>query len=371
MAGAREVASALKPTAPAPAPWMANLDKIQEIKASLGQGSAAAVPEQEAWIDELKKLVKTSHEQHPGPIEKKGLGALGEKLAPVMGEEYINKKLAESPGASIFDIAGAGKGLEAKPAQAGDLPTPKPGDWWAGKSIPGIESALASARNLEEHNKLVDKLPFSIYDKINWKAAQFDPHNPENIAKHLKEIDWSKYKPEGTGHALEEPDVAEHIIQGLGFNPKVPLYKGGGSNLYRESMPDPSTKHLERGLFFSHDPEVAEKYGSAGVPLQYVSRATKAAEVNWKDVAGSQWYEDAPMHSLIEAARQKGYDMVVVKGLRDIGGMQDQYVVTNPALIRAPHAKFDPTKLDINNIFAGLAGGGIALPAAMQQVYGK
>jgi hypothetical protein len=198
----------------------------------------------------------------------------------------------------------------------------------------------------------------------------------------LQPIDWTEQKlPKAFADPYETERLAEHAvpmtedlqrIQSLGFNTDIPLYKGGSmQSRTSTALPDPAKKGFERGSFFAADPDVAQVYGM-GHTGRYFARAPKAMEIDYKAASGgTRGYDDAHVTPIIDAARQKGADLVVIRGMRDIGahrteGLQDQYVVLNPSIVRRREAKFDPAKLDLNNLLAGLGGLGVIAPGVMQ-----
>ena len=128
-------------------------------------------------------------------------------------------------------------------------------------------------------------------------------------------------------------------------------------------MIDPGQKDIERALFFAEDPRVAKRYGPV---TQYVARAENPAQIDWKSVSGSRVYNSDPMNKIVETARGKGHDLIVVKGLEDMGGMQNQVLVVNPSQLRLPNALFDPSRINENNLLGGLAGGGMTGLAVLE-----
>jgi hypothetical protein len=71
---------------------------------------------------------------------------------------------------------------------------------------------------------------------------------------------------------------------------------------------------------------------------------------------------------LINEARNRGHDMIVMKDFRDLGGPQTQYMSLKPKEIRSEFAAFDPANKDSGNLLASiLAAGGTPLGALMAQ----
>lgn len=184
----------------------------------------------------------------------------------------------------------------------------------------------------------------------------------------LKPLKWETYKPKAASGftPLDITQAEWDDILGMGFNPNVRLFHGShkwGSE-YPQELYDPKFKDLEHGFFLAHDPWIAQQYGPT---KSYVARAPKAAVVDWSEVKPSSYgrgyashYEVLPMHNLIKAAHEQGYDMIVVDNMYDIGSQgkpQTQYVVLNPSVLRAPTAKFDPKMLHKAIPLAGVVGG--------------
>ena len=175
---------------------------------------------------------------------------------------------------------------------------------------------------------------------------------PEQYAEQLKPLDWrGETSPH---HAGTDPETTMRASE-AGFNIFKPLFKGGRREQYPEVLKDPTAKSWERGFFLADDPYVATRYGEV---LPYLARAEKPHEIDWYHATGTDSYDSHAMHQIVEAGHVKGADMLVIRNIFDMGGKQDQYVVLNPAILRAPTAKFDYDKLKQAMPLAGIAGGG-------------
>lgn len=143
-------------------------------------------------------------------------------------------------------------------------------------------------------------------------------------------------------------DIPESAV-GAGFNPAYPIYKGGRREELRRELSDPSKKDYERGHFFSDDPKVADAYGYVH---EYVAKPKNPAII---DVAG-QGYSSSWMETLIEHARDKGHDLLIVRGMHDIGtrARQNQVIVLDASIVRHPTAKFDPDTFHMRDVLAGV-----------------
>lgn len=287
----------------------------------------------------------------------------------------IAAALEKNPGASIFDVAGI---------PPPDVPKPRA----------NITEATTQLQNHIDYIKkygLSEDLAAGFKTKFNLTDQELNqaltaagaPHGPSaysqsiveaakertaklNPAEQIAPIDWAKMsgrKGDVDWFPVMPEEVPVDFVKALGFNLDVPLYKGGSRDYYR-NLPDPSRKNYERASFFADKQDVAAKYGT---PLQHVARAEKAGEVDWLKATGKSGYDEADMHMLIEAAREKGHDLLHIKNLYDMGGMQNQIAVLNPAIVRAPSAKFDPDKLHISDILAGLGSGAVLAGVGAQE----
>lgn len=183
------------------------------------------------------------------------------------------------------------------------------------------------------------------------------------IARELKPLSWEDVTLTHTVQSSASSYVSPEHMQVLGFNPNALLFKGGYDKYPKDfKIPDVSKKKLEKGFFLTDDPKIADHYG-AGVTT-YVARPTNAMSIDWTATTGYSYYNPVGMHGLIEAAKSKGADLLVVKNIGDIGGKQNQFIVLNESILRAPHAKFSPEHLHMNHIMMGI-GGGVMAPVLL------
>jgi hypothetical protein len=127
---------------------------------------------------------------------------------------------------------------------------------------------------------------------------------------------------------------------------------------------DPSTKTNEPGLFLApakmqgkEGKTIATMYGTNVNP--HVVRADNPLVVDWKKVSGGTMYNSTSMQKVIKQLWAKGHDAVLLKGIGDIGGHQDQLVVRHANQVRHPHAAFDPSKKSSRNLLAARGTGGV------------
>lgn len=213
--------------------------------------------------------------------------------------------------------------------------------------------------------------------KINkaW-TSHFDP-----FFKEMGPQDWLSYKPKEWVKQVvkellpKEPKVefknkSHKQLRAMGINPDVPIWKGGyKKGKYPEKIHDPSMKYSEKGWFAAPLHFIAESYGSSKNhvnPYVYGGKDIKIGRISFKDSHnGDASYENGDMPGLLEAARSRGFDMVIIEDIADVGshtvGLHTQFAFLNTKGLRAPHAEFDPNKLKLAhpNPLWGLVGGGL------------
>lgn len=206
---------------------------------------------------------------------------------------------------------------------------------------------------------------------IDGRIASFKKNNPIGIAfasQFLKPIEnWQNWKPT-LGHTKPffSSVMQKNLAESRGFNTNFEIHKGGEfpnpsweDEAYPHEIPDPSKKDTEPAWFGSDQAGIANQYGkhTGGT---YIVGGKKIVEADWHKYTLEESWSPQPMHNLILAAKNHGADMVVIHGMNDMGGSnQTQYAVINPAILRAPKAKFDKSKLHKSFPLAGLAGGGL------------
>ena len=225
------------------------------------------------------------------------------------------------------------------------------------KHYVGIGNILSKAHGL--HAKDVD----AGYDPYNAPDAATAPSQAAKLASAVKPLDWQSYQPPRGAYPLDAP---KPNLDKLGFNPKVPLFKGmtyrglsDGSDL---GFADPAGKPSEQAIFFADNPKVADRYaGPDGyhVPPTYAA-PIKPFEVHWPDINSSGSYDGATMRDLINHVKGQGGDAIVIHNIGDLGGKQTQYAFMDPTLLRARHAAFDPSQLGVSNDL--LSARGLSVP---------
>ena len=291
---------------------------------------------------------------------------LAQKM-PGLSDEELNAQLAKNPGASIFDIAGTK--APAGPATYKGYAlheSGEPGDYFVHDSDGNEAAQVTKMENgkykIELNNgaNVLANSPLDALQKVQSirSSSNFTPPvaKPEmDLSEHLGPLNWESMTHSYGPASFEDIQAREQARQ-LGFNIDNPLFKGGALKDYPENLYIPN-KSYERGLFFSDNPTVANSYARYGAsPLEYVARAERPMTVDWPSATGQSDYQESHMHALIEAARAKGADLLHIGNISDIGGKQDQYVVLDPSIVRAPSAAFDPARLKEAAPLAGLAG---------------
>ena len=150
-----------------------------------------------------------------------------------------------------------------------------------------------------------------------------------------------------------------------GYNPNLLLHRGTSKPITGQAWWDPSSKPREQGVFAAAEPRVAKAYGQNQYPA--VGAFEKAMEIDWPTATGRDAYSSSHMPGIIDAARAKGADLLIIRNIEDVvssgKAAHDQYVVLDPGKLRDPQlAKFDPARKGENNLLAAIGGGMVSLP---------
>jgi hypothetical protein len=186
--------------------------------------------------------------------------------------------------------------------------------------------------------------------------------------------------------------------QEQGYDTGRVLYHGGSSDF-------PAFADSRRGIWLSPEPEIASTYAEIA-PRRWAGQNNANPNVMPVYVKGKPLIVSdlgpTPQHgggylsdNLAEAlgvsldgvpagqraqflkneARKQGYGYIEIRNLNDIGGMQTQIQVLDPANIRSINAKFDPSETGssdlLSGIAAGLLGGGLLTGGVMSQQEAK
>lgn len=132
----------------------------------------------------------------------------------------------------------------------------------------------------------------------------------------------------------------------MGFNTEITLYHGAKWAFTQFDLKKAANGEI--GIFATTDTHIAGIYGSKYI-IPLWARMENPKVVDWKGGG----YSNSKMVSAINAAREAGHDVLIVKNMVDLGGKQDQYVILKPENLRAKHgATFDPTKKDVADLLA-------------------
>lgn len=268
----------------------------------------------------------------------------------------------------------------------------------------------------------LEQKPFTATDQLKskgWTDAELKPFTPEEHAKLYKNLyeapdpsafgpplDTTGYTPVDyntfAGQGVQESQFPKRLIDpeqfvgppvpdrslpldtasrlqraaDMGFNLEEPLYTG--MPLWGEKQPlafkDPQasgTKFGEDAVFLSKNPQVAENYNQTfGAIAPVYARAENPLTLDWKKINyGDIDYNNTTMSKAIAQAKAGGHDILTLKGMRDLGGVQDQVLALEPNRLRSMFAKFDPKNIDANDLMASLAVA-FGLPAATQLLPG-
>src|SRR5579859_2946293 len=239
-----------------------------------------------------------------------------------------------------------------------------------GKGVTPADVGLSSLSDEAIEKHLAKNPGASLAEVAGLKGQNEFPLYPPKQGRDLRSSDFSKYitpieswqdqlstnTPRVSPLEFESVEARERARQ-QGYNVDLPLFKGGHWSSYQNELHDPRNKSWEPGAFFSDDPEVAHKYTSPdSYALPFVARAHNPMEVHWPTATGLDDYNSGHMNAILHTAKQKGADLVVVRDVHEMGGVQDQYVVLDPKIVRQPGAEFDPSKMNLAKLAAGVGG---------------
>jgi hypothetical protein len=201
----------------------------------------------------------------------------------------------------------------------------------------------------------------------SFKSAPQTEERFKEVARPIKNWqDWTppEYPPEKQIPRPRGPFKFPNAVTdpaSLGYNTKVPLYKGGHETWHGELF-DPAKKYGEKAWFAAHHPTVASAYGK---PHTYFAKPNKVIELNWPEFTGYYHYGGTPMERAINLARKEGADLLVLHNMVDMAGWgwggepHTQFAILNTKGVRHIEAKFDPSQLHLRHSHAGLVGGGL------------
>lgn len=282
------------------------------------------------------------------------------KAAPViddLSDEAISKKLADNPGASIFDVAGTSPNSVIDHYAGGAFPS----EGWKPKSVLGGAGEIYPP---DTFAGIPRKIPFSVPEKA--QAAGF------NI-------------PLTHGTRAEDPFTEFKLPEELqGGWPEVGVHGGSpiaakrfaGDTLYNESDKKPrvyplvmrAQNPLETPDLGNWGPQKIATYladNQSGLfPRHEIENAAGTSDLREIDKLPSG-QQTAVMQNLRGLIKSKGFDSIKYKNdVEDPG--HTSYIALDPSQLRSPWAAFKD--LQSRNLLAGLAGGAVAAPAVGSQV---
>lgn len=154
----------------------------------------------------------------------------------------------------------------------------------------------------------------------------------------------------------------------------------GARQDFREFDPGRTKIAEEKGaIFVSDSPEQAGGFAESGAApriLPVMVRARNPVTVDLKDIAGQPiLFSQKITGEAIDAARQAGKDVVIIKNMLDVGSAKgknrdevaDQIVVLDPSAIRSRFARFDPAAQGSADIMSANPASGGLIPALAQR----
>jgi hypothetical protein len=192
------------------------------------------------------------------------------------------------------------------------------------------------------------------------KAAKKNlPENPvDEATRQQRRIDAGFTTPAYHGSKGWGSERPERTIQGQEFY----------------SAP-PELANMYAGVYPNNSPASWAEIGYDRSSVQPLYLNTKDFHVH--DAGGKNWSDPGANNRGIADARNKGAAGVTIKNVYDepastqyLGAPKDIHIAFDPTKIRSAFAQFDPTKLHLNDLLAGLgagAGGGLLLDQAFKQ----
>lgn len=328
-------------------PSEAGTKSLGELFPNLFSGGAKAAKAAPAADNSLEQAIKDAY----------NAPALGGGKPYDLSDEAIDKKLADNPGASIFDVAGAGPNSVINHYEGGAFPS----DGWKPKLVLGGKGEVYPP---DTFAGIPRKIPFSVPEKA--QAAGF------NI-------------PLTHGTRAEDPFTEFKLPEELqGGWPEVGVHGGSpiaakrfaGDTLYNESDKKPrvyplvmrAQNPLETPDLGNWGPQKIATYladNQSGLfPRHEIENAAGTSDLREIDKLPSG-QQTAVMQNLRGLIKSKGFDSIKYKNNVEDPG-HTSYIALDPSQLRSPWAAFKD--LQSRNLLAGLAGGAVAAPAVGSQV---
>jgi Family of unknown function (DUF6496) len=336
-------------------------EDLENLKSHMSPGAKAAF---EKHYDKLPKAPEPIAPYRPEYPE-----------VPIKAEEQKKTAASLSNDETEKALKAIEEALKAVPDEAFVSTEPSMGPEWN----PSMERPASPAVTKSGYPKLDN----------HWIPNEpFDSHVRSLIQQHFEPVDWQKFNPLKYTSEQRSPFSMPPVpvvktndyIRSLGGRPDLPLWKGGNLTSVPAEIPHPQEKivpmlggpakeKFEKAFFMADNKHVASMYGQ---PMPYIALTkNKVLQADFTDLAHkfgrtftfskpkAASYDPIMTKYIIDSAREQGADMVLLHNMMDLGGPQTQYAVLNTHILRAPHAKFDPTKLHLRHPLAGLVGGGL------------
>lgn len=344
-----------------------DLRAAMQVGPAAEMGAGLTVPKGGvSFVEGANPRIKSGDRIEPTLADPRA-AALGPKAVESELAKPVEQPLPTAPGTvthpkpNITSIEGAPPKPTPPDALAKALATTKPTDSFA-EHMAKIEAALAKAAPA----KTVGGTPASLA-MIKSAAAKKAPapagHAPyiENQIKKGENFfaDAAKKEP-APSLPMDEP-ARQKRAQSMGFNPNQTFYHGlrmdSKGNLEKEMAFHPELKLKEPAVFVTDKPEIAKKYAHSQTTLKLWGKIQNPLEINWPDYSSSgAIYNGTDMAKLIKDAKAAGHDVVIIKNINDLGGVQTQWAFIKPENLRsASAATFDPKKAASPNLLSAAA----------------
>lgn len=250
---------------------------------------------------------------------------------------------------------------------------------WAGPH--GFKFEEAPKKELEIHPNLAGEFETFLSSMKSEAKKIPEPYTPSPtvpIPEALYPINWadlhSAVARPGQTASGEYADTLRRA-ESLGFNTNFPLYHGAfetkvkapvnpaeglwgpEAEKYHAFAHPATTKDFEPGIFTTDTPEIAQLYSggsdaplAAGQTFPLFANPKKTLALDWNAISSNPSYSGSLMHQAIKEARKQGAEALVVQGMQDVGGPQNQYIFLEPNVLRSMFARFDPAHLASANL---------------------
>jgi len=180
----------------------------------------------------------------------------------------------------------------------------------------------------------------------------------------------------GLGQRIPPQEIATTSAMRRGR--PVRAYHGTGRQNRFDEFSTESAANLEQGVFFTSDPNAARQYGmmsdtkgripvGRNIPVKLEMTPKNTAVVDLKQILPQKrgrrqnvgWYNPKIVNTAIDAAKKKGKDFVVIRGMDDVGGSVEQIIAIQKSG-KVKHARRG------NVMYSTIAGGAGATVGAKE-----